>query len=91
MNGRPDGRARPEKYFVYILWFIKDHTKYIGYTGDFHRRIKDHLNGKGQYTSRKGAFKLVYVELFNRKKEAKAKEKYLKSREGRRYLKSKLD
>lgn len=86
----PDGRARPGKYFVYILWFVKDRTKYIGYTGDLHRRIKEHLKGKGQYTSRKGVFKLVYVEVFDTKREAKAKEKYFKSRVGRRYLISKL-
>ena len=87
MNGRPDGRARLMQCVVYILWFIKDGSKYIGYTGDFSRRMSNHIHGRSQYTSRKGPFKLIYVELFTLKREAKAKEKFLKSRKGRNYLK----
>jgi len=86
MNGRPDGRARFKKYHVYVLWFVRDETKYIGYTEDLGRRIRQHLSGQGRYTSHKGRFKLIYVESYRLKKEAKQREKYLKSRSGRRYL-----
>jgi predicted GIY-YIG superfamily endonuclease len=68
VNGRPDGRARPKKYFVYVLWFIRDNTKYVGYTDNLTRRIKQHLRGRAEYTSRKGDFKLIYVESFQVKK-----------------------
>ena len=86
MGGRPDGRAREARYFVYVLWFMRDKTKYIGYTDNLIRRIKQHIDGQGKYTSRKGDFKLIYVEIFRSKKDAKRREKYLKSRSGRRYL-----
>ncbi len=86
MKSRPDGRARVKKYYVYVLWFLRDQTRYIGYTEDLYRRIKQHLNSRAKYTSGKGEFKLIYVEIFKLKKDAKSREKYLKSRSGRRYL-----
>jgi putative endonuclease len=86
MKGRPDGHARVKKYYVYVLWFLRDQTRYIGYTEDLYRRIQQHLNGRAKYTSHKGEFKLIYVEIFKLKKDAKSREKYLKSRSGRRYL-----
>jgi putative endonuclease len=83
---RPDGRARRKVYYIYILWFVRDGTKYIGYTENLLRRVREHLKGKGKYTSGKGEFKLIYVERYDNKQEAKGREKYLKSRSGRRYL-----
>jgi len=50
------------------------------------RRMREHLQGKGRYTSGKGEFKLIYVEGFEFKQDARRREKYLKSRSGRRYL-----
>ena len=85
-RGRPDGRARRKRYHIYILWFVRDGTKYIGYTENLSRRMREHLQGKGRYTSGKGEFKLIYVERFEFKQDARRREKYLKSRSGRRYL-----
>ena len=91
MNGRPDGRARLGPFVVYVLLFLKDGIKYIGYTGFFSKRMREHIRGKSQYTSRKGNFKLVYTEIFRIKSEAKKRELYLKTRTGRRFLDEILD
>jgi len=48
--------------------------------------MREHLQGKGRYTSGKGEFKRIYVEGFEFKQDARRREKYLKSRSGRRYL-----
>ncbi len=73
-------------YFVYVLWFPKDGTKYIGQTNNLLRRVKQHLDGKVEYTKSRRPFKLIYVEKFLTREEAVKREKYLKSRSGRRYL-----
>lgn len=85
-SGQPDRRARLDTYFVYILWFCKDRSRYIGHCRVLLRRMRDHLNGKVAYTKCRRPFKLIYVEVYRSQKEAIDREKFLKSRSGRRYL-----
>ncbi len=75
------------KYVVYVLLCLADNTRYIGQTDDLERRIvKQHLLGKVSYTKSRMPLKLVYIEVFKSREEAVEREKYLKSRTGRRYL-----
>ncbi len=74
------------KFCVYMLRFERDGSRYIGHTDNLVRRIKQHLAGKCKYTKSKGPFKLIYVEVFESREEAVKREKFLKSRAGRRFL-----
>ena len=67
-----------------------DSSWYIGYTSDLEKRIIEHNSGKTITTKRKKPWKVLYYELAFNKEDAIAREKYLKSGMGRRYLKNRL-
>ncbi|CUT04545.1 GIY-YIG nuclease family protein [Candidatus Chrysopegis kryptomonas] len=69
-------------YFVYILKSLKDSGYYIGHTKNVERRLREHNLGRVKSTKCRRPFKLIYTEKFETKKEAFAKEMYLKSPEG---------
>jgi putative endonuclease len=73
-------------YVVYVLYCLKDHTRYIGQTDNLVHRMQDHLKGKVDYTKPRKPFLLVYTKIYRTREEAVRQEKYLKSRSGRRYL-----
>lgn len=77
-------------YYVYILLSLKDGKWYTGYTGDLKKRIKEHNNGQNYSTKHRRPFKLIYFEGCINEKDAKAREKYLKSGMGKRYLRNRL-
>jgi putative endonuclease len=77
-------------YFVYILRSEKDERLYIGYTDDIGRRPEEHNEGKSLATKPFRPYKLIYYEAFLHIKDAKAREKYLKSGWGRRSIKKML-
>jgi len=79
-----------EKYFVYVLQSKIDHSWYIGFTMSLENRLKEHNNGKSYYTKRKLPWDLIYYEVSFHKFDAVAREKYLKSGMGRRYLKNRI-
>jgi putative endonuclease len=59
-------------------------------TNDLKRRFSEHNNGKSTYTKSRGPYKLIYYEASLDEEDAKAREKYLKSGVGKRYLKNRL-
>ena len=77
--------ALDSKFIVYVL-LCSDNTHYIGQTNNLNRRMHEHLNGKVQYTKSRRPLKLVYTEIFSTRDGSVKKEKFLKSRKGRRYL-----
>ena len=72
-------------FYVYVLLNSKTKNFYIGYTNNLKRRLKEHE--KTNLPHRNQDFKLVFFEAFVNKKDAKKREKYLKSTKGRRALK----
>ena len=72
---------------VYILQSEKDGRLYIGFTNDIGRRPKEHNEGKSSATKPFRPYKLIYYEAFLNIKDAKAREKFLKSGWGRRSIK----
>ena len=76
--------------YVYILLSQKDKKWYTGSTRYLRKRILGH--NKGLYTSTKNRrpFSLIYYECCVNDKDARAREKYLKSGRGKKYLKSRL-
>ena len=62
------------KNYTYILK-CKDESLYTGWTNDIEHRIKMHNAGKGvKYTRGRGPVELVYLEIFDSKKEAMSQE-----------------
>ncbi len=63
---------------------------YPGYTSDLKKRYKEHSDGKSTYTSHRGPYELIYYEACLNKKDAYARERYLKSGMGKRYLRNRI-
>lgn len=76
-------------YYAYILKSLKDNTYYYGATNDLGNRIKAHNTGKSQYTKGHRPYKLHYYEEFGTRSDAFIRERFFKSIEGYRWLKSK--
>jgi putative endonuclease len=74
------------RYYVYILFSLKDHGLYIGYTTDLKQRFITHFKGQSTATKNRRPFKLVHYEYFVNKTDAKAREEFLKSGYGRKQL-----
>lgn len=76
--------------YVYVLRSIKSDKWYIGCTNDLRKRFSEHMNNKSTYTKGKGPFEIIYYEASRNKLDGFAREKYLKSGMGRRFLKNRL-
>lgn len=78
-------------YYVYLLENKDDKGWYIGYTSNLKRRLKEHQSGYGsQTTGMKIGWELIYYEAYLNEKDAKGRERFLKSGSGRKYLKKQL-
>ena len=77
-------------YYVYLLKSLKSKKWYTGYTKDLRKRFSEHQKNQSGYTKGRGPFRLIYYEACINEEDAKAREKYLKSGMGRRYLKNRL-
>lgn len=77
-------------YYVYVLKSEKDGNWYTGYTDNLQKRINEHSLGLNTSTKDRRPFKLIYYEASINEKDAKAREKYLKSGMGKRYLKNRM-
>ena len=78
------------KFYVYALISLNNSNLYIGQTNNLERRIKQHKSGKVLSTKPYIPYRLLFEESFSDRKNAVAKEKELKSSQGRRFLRSLL-
>ena len=76
---------------VYVLKSNRHDKSYVGSTNDLERRLSEHNNGKSAYTSKYKPWSIIYTEEFSVLKEARERERYLKGRSGRRFLKKIFD
>lgn len=74
------------KYAVYILYSLKDHQFYIGYTSNFTRRMEEHAQGKCISTAPRRPFIPILCEYYLAKKDALRRELYFKTSVGKRTL-----
>ena len=74
-------------YYVYVLRSLKDKDFYVGYSDDLKIRIKQHKDGLVQSTKNRRPLELVYYEAHRNRKDAMARERFLKIGWGRNYLK----
>ena len=77
-------------YYTYVLQSKKSSRFYTGYTTDLRKRLKEHNENVSGYTKGRGPYILIYYEACLSEKDAKARELYLKTGKGKRYLKSRL-
>jgi putative endonuclease len=73
-------------FYTYVLESLKDKTRYIGHTNNLKRRIEEHKKGLNFSTEFRLPFKLIYYEACLNQKDAKRRERYLKTTQGRRFL-----
>ncbi len=77
-------------FYIYILFSRKDHELYIGYTENLKIRLGEHFHGRVKATINRRPLTLVHYEAFTNTKDAKARERFLKSGFGRSQLKKAL-
>jgi putative endonuclease len=75
-------------YYVYVIRSQVDGKLYKGFTVDVGKRIKAHNRGEVTSTRKRRPFKLIHQEGYQSKSEALKREKFLKSFEGGKTLKS---
>ena len=73
-------------FYVYILKSRKDSKLYFGYTNNLVKRIEEHKKGLNFSTKFRLPFKLIYFEGCRNEVDAKRREHYLKTTQGRRFL-----
>jgi len=74
-------------YTVYVLKSKSAKKSYVGVTDNIKRRLNEHNSGKHFYTKRYVPWEVIHTENFNYFKDARAREVFLKTTSGRRFLK----
>ena len=73
-------------YALYILHNKSLDRFYVGYTNDLTRRLTEHNRIKGKYTDKGIPWVLVHKESFITKKDAMAREKFIKSKKSKKFI-----
>jgi len=76
---------------VYVLKSLSTGNYYTGYTEDLDARLKKHNSGSVRSTKAYRPFVVVYSEIFDNKASARKRELFLKSGQGRKFLKAILE
>jgi len=76
-----------KKYYVYTLLSLRDYNLYTGFTINLRQRLYDHMKGLVLSSKVIVPFKLIHYEYFVNLDDAKDRERFLKSSEGKIYLK----
>lgn len=77
-------------FYVYILKSKLQHELYIGYTRNLVCRVKEHNMGLCFSTKPYRPWVLIYYEACRDQRDAKRREAYLKTNQGRRLLERRL-
>jgi len=77
-------------FYVYILLSEKDGLFYTGYSANLEKRVNDHNAGLVHSTKLRRPLKLIYFEGCLNQQDATRREKYLKSGNGKIYIRSRL-
>jgi len=77
-------------FYIYVLRSSLDNQLYTGYTKNIIERVNLHNNGKVFSTKDRRPLELIYWEGSLNQQDATRREKYLKSGNGKIYLKNRL-
>ncbi len=77
---------------MHTVYVLQDENGklYKGLTNDLSRRVGEHQSGQTKTTRSMKNARVVYTEEYTTLAEARAREVYLKSAEGRTFLKKKI-
>ena len=73
--------------WIYILKSLKDNKLYTGSSLDLQNRVKAHNSGKVRSTKSRRPLALIYSEEHQSVTKAKQRENFLKSGQGRKWIK----
>jgi putative endonuclease len=77
-------------WYTYILQSKRDKQNYTGISNDLRKRLSEHNLGKSRSTKSRGPFALIYYEACHHQDDARARERYLKTGMGKRFIKNRL-
>ena len=77
-------------FYTYVIQSKKDSKWYTVSTNNLRKRFKEHNDNIVFSTKGRGLFELIYYEACMNEQDARAREKYLKSGIGKRYLENRL-
>ncbi len=75
-------------YYVYVIRGPKQF--YTGSTKDLKKRFSEHSENKMFSTKDRGPWEIVYYEASLSEKDARERERYLKTAWGKRYLRNRI-
>jgi len=75
-------------YYVYVIRGPKQF--YTGSTKDLKKRFSEHAENKVFSTKGRGPWEIVYYEASLSEKDARERERYLKTAWGKRYLRNRM-
>ena len=76
-------------YYVYIL-LLQNRKLYKGVTSNLKRRFFEHQQGKVTSTKKFRPVKLIYYEAYLLKSDATRRESFLKTSDGRKFLRRQI-
>ena len=82
------GQAQNAMIYLYVIQSLNHNFRYVGITNNLEKRIEQHNRGYNISTKQYKPFKLLLSESFNDYKEARQREVFLKSGQGRKFLDS---
>ena len=77
-------------HYVYVLKSLNDKKRYVGYTKNLKLRFEQHNKGKVESTKNRRPLVLIYYEACLNQQDATHREKYLKTYNGKMFLKNRL-
>jgi putative endonuclease len=91
----PDWRSEQGAFWVYVIRNQATGKLYVGQTSDLDGRLRQHNdpnNTRSLYTKHTpGPWVLAHAEMLSSRREAMARERFLKSGQGREWLKEILE
>jgi predicted GIY-YIG superfamily endonuclease len=78
-------------FTVYVIESLKNGKRYAGFTAKTaEQRLAEHNRGCNKWARKNRPFRLIYKEFFDKEKDARQQERFLKSGQGRKSLKDKI-
>ena len=74
--------------FIYVIKSLTHNTRYVGVAVSTEKRLSEHNHGKCRYTKGRMPWKIIHTEKYLTLGEARKREIFLKSGQGRKYLDS---
>jgi len=74
--------------YLYAIKSLQKKYRYVGITDNLERRIRQHNSGYNKNTKAFAPFEIILIEHYKDYLEARKREKFLKSGQGRKFLDS---